>query len=127
MFITAKISKYMVPANRLFVMAVQKRVSSTSTVLGSMKETKMLGVVQPWTNALRDLMENQIAKAKMQRLIFACTIVLGMDPFDHHIACDVFVLPTYADVYGLFRDCTNPVCPRVHLWNCFAVLRLQLQ
>ena len=58
--------------------AIQKRISGTSNVLGSMKETKMLGLVEPWTSALMALMDNQIVKSMAHRVLFTLMIVFGM-------------------------------------------------
>ncbi|OAQ99177.1 hypothetical protein LLEC1_01741 [Akanthomyces lecanii] len=43
--------------------AVEKRVSDTTTVIGHMKETKMLGLVESWLAAIEKLMDNEIRQS----------------------------------------------------------------
>lgn len=43
--------------------AVEKRISDTTTVIGHMKETKMLGLVDSWFLAIKQLMDNEIQKS----------------------------------------------------------------
>ncbi|OAA69268.1 ABC transporter, transmembrane domain, type 1 [Akanthomyces lecanii RCEF 1005] len=43
--------------------AVEKRVSDTTTVIGHMKETKMLGLVDSWFVALKKLMDHEIRQS----------------------------------------------------------------
>ncbi|KAH8710451.1 ABC transporter atnG [Beauveria bassiana] len=47
--------------------AIEKRVSDTTTVIGHMKETKMLGLVDSWFMAIRKLMDNEIRQSLVFR------------------------------------------------------------
>jgi hypothetical protein len=66
------------PAQKQWAESVQGRIGDTTTILGSMKETKMLGLVGLWTTRLGDLMENQIAKSRMYRGLFVLLRLAGM-------------------------------------------------
>lgn len=58
--------------------SVQRRVGDTTMILGSMKETKMLGLSESWESTIRDLMENQIAKSRLYRGLFVLVNTAGM-------------------------------------------------
>ncbi|OAA36504.1 ABC transporter, transmembrane domain, type 1 [Beauveria brongniartii RCEF 3172] len=47
--------------------AIEKRVSDTTTVIGHMKETKMLGLVDSWFMAIKKLMDNEIRQSLVFR------------------------------------------------------------
>ncbi len=75
--ITGFVAKFMGTAQKQWSESVQRRISDTTTVLGSMKETKMLGLVDSWRLAITDLLENQVHKSYMFRSLFVVMNVAG--------------------------------------------------
>lgn len=72
------ISKFMRLAQKQWSESVQRRVADTTMILGSMKETKMLGLSESWESTIRGLMENQIAKSRLFRGLFILLNTAGM-------------------------------------------------
>lgn len=66
------------PAVKAHNEATQERISNTSSVLGSMKETKMLGLVDPWSKAIVNLHEVQLQKSVSYRKLVTLMNLLGI-------------------------------------------------
>ncbi|KAJ6779329.1 hypothetical protein PWT90_02512 [Aphanocladium album] len=62
---------YIPAAQKKLNEAVEKRISDTTTVIGSMKETKMLGLVDSWFLVMEKLMDNQISRSLAFRRLLA--------------------------------------------------------
>lgn len=65
-------------AQRQWSESVQRRVGDTTMILGSMKETKMLGLSEFWETKIQGLMENQIIKSRLFRGLFLLVNTAGM-------------------------------------------------
>lgn len=72
------LGRFMGAAQKQWSESVQRRVGDTTMILGSMKETKMLGLSESWESTIRDLMENQIAKSRLYRGLFVLVNTAGM-------------------------------------------------
>ncbi|GJC99107.1 ABC transporter [Colletotrichum higginsianum] len=66
---TAKLSKLMPRASKIWNEEIQKRITVTSDVLGSIKEAKMLGMVALLQQAIQDLRISELARAKRYRAL----------------------------------------------------------
>lgn len=64
-----RLSKFMGPASKVWNAAIQKRVTDTSGVISSMKETKMLGLVDSWTEAIQALRVRELQLSKKFRIL----------------------------------------------------------
>ncbi|EXV01691.1 ABC transporter [Metarhizium robertsii] len=77
---TFQLSKYMAPAVKASNEATQNRISNTSSVLGSMKEIKMLGLVEPWLRAIVRLHDIQMKRSIFFRKLITLMNLLGNTP-----------------------------------------------
>ncbi|OLN96257.1 Multidrug resistance-associated protein 1-like protein 3 [Colletotrichum chlorophyti] len=77
---TAKLSKYMPRASKTWNEHIQRRVGVTSEILGSIKETKMLGMVDFLQQAIHDLRITELEKAKKFRQLITYMNMLGNAP-----------------------------------------------
>lgn len=66
------------PAQLMWTKAIQTRVTSTSKIVGSMKEVKMLGVVGSWLERIQGLMDLEVSQAKAFRTLMVYVTVAGM-------------------------------------------------
>jgi len=76
-FLMKMLSARMPPAQKLFSGAIEKRVSTTSSILGSMKEVKMLGLVGSWLDKIQGLMVRELACASRMRTLVTYMNVFG--------------------------------------------------
>lgn len=74
---TFQLSKYMAMAVKANNEASQNRISNTSSVLGSMKETKMLGLVDAWFWAIIHLHNIQMEQSVFYRKLITLMNLLG--------------------------------------------------
>lgn len=65
------------PAIKAWNGAIQERVSTTSRILGSIKETKMLGMVEPWIESIQSLRIKELDFSKKFRTLIMWMNVLG--------------------------------------------------
>lgn len=79
-FITGFVGSYVGPAQLKLNEAVEKRVSDTTTVIGSMRETKMLGLVDSWFIAIERLLSSQIRASLAFRRLMVILNVVGKLP-----------------------------------------------
>ncbi|KAJ3497319.1 hypothetical protein NLG97_g1989 [Lecanicillium saksenae] len=79
-FVTGVMSKYIGPAQMEWMQSVQRRISDTTSVLGSMKEVKMLGLVVPYTSVIEGLLENELTKSLAFRKLLSLLNVAGKIP-----------------------------------------------
>ncbi|KID79154.1 ABC transporter atnG [Metarhizium brunneum] len=77
---TFQLSKFMAPAVKANNEATQNRISNTSSVLGSMKEIKMLGLVEPWLRAIVRLHDIQMKRSIFFRKLITLMNLLGNTP-----------------------------------------------
>ncbi|CCF40634.1 ABC transporter [Colletotrichum higginsianum] len=77
---TAKLSKLMPRASKIWNEEIQKRITVTSDVLGSIKEAKMLGMVALLQQAIQDLRISELARAKRYRALITYMNMLGNTP-----------------------------------------------
>ncbi|KAK6213502.1 abc transporter [Colletotrichum tabaci] len=77
---TAKLSKLMPRASKIWNEEIQKRITVTSDVLGSIKEAKMLGMVALLQQAIQDLRISELARAKQYRALITYMNMLGNTP-----------------------------------------------
>lgn len=78
--ISAFISMYVPAAQRKLNEAIEKRVSDTTTVIGHMKETKMLGLVDDWFVAIKKLLDTQIRQSLAYRKFFVLLNIASKMP-----------------------------------------------
>lgn len=78
--ISGVLAMSMGPAQKKLNEAIEKRISDTTTVLGSMKETKMLGLVGSWSNAIERLLDTQIRQSLAFRSILVMLNVAAKLP-----------------------------------------------
>lgn len=71
---------YVPSAQKKLNEAVEKRVSDTTTVIGHMKETKMLGLVDSWSVAIKRLMDDEIRQSLAFRRLITILNVSGKLP-----------------------------------------------
>ncbi|PNY23537.1 ABC transporter [Tolypocladium capitatum] len=74
------LSKYMAPARKAWNDAIQHRVTTTSSVIGSIKEVKMLGLVDSWQSCIQSLRVEELNRSKTFRKFIAYMNVLGNTP-----------------------------------------------
>lgn len=72
-----QLSKYMGPAQRAWNEGIQKRVSTTADVVGSIKEAKMLGTVDSWLKAIQGLRIRELKLSKKFRTLIVYMNLLG--------------------------------------------------
>ncbi|KAJ3480929.1 hypothetical protein NLG97_g7944 [Lecanicillium saksenae] len=77
---SAFVGMYMPAAQKKLAEAVEKRISDTTTVIGSMKETKMLGLVDSWFRAIQTLMDGQIRQSVAFRRLMSVLNVASEIP-----------------------------------------------
>lgn len=70
--------KHMGPAVKAWNVAIQKRVSITSSVVGSIRETKMLGLVPVWLEYIQSLRVFELKESKQFRMFIVYMNVLGI-------------------------------------------------
>ncbi|RFU75576.1 abc transporter [Trichoderma arundinaceum] len=78
--VMTKISKHMGPALKAWNEAIQERVTTTSSVVGSMKEVKMLGRASSWTDSIQSLRVAELQRSKKFRKFITYMNVLGNTP-----------------------------------------------
>lgn len=76
--VSTLMAKVIGPAQRDWMQAMQERISDTTSVLGSMKETKMLGLVDSCSKALQDLLDNEMVKSIAFRRVLSLLNATGM-------------------------------------------------
>jgi hypothetical protein len=72
-----KRSKSMGPARRLWNEGIQKRVAVTSDVLGTIKEAKMLGIIDTWLHIIQDFRVKELSMSKKFRTLIMYMNVLS--------------------------------------------------
>ncbi|OHW90531.1 ABC transporter [Colletotrichum incanum] len=77
---TAKLSKLMPKASKIWNGEIQKRITVTSKVLSSIKETKMLGMVDFLQQAIQGLRISELGRAKQYRVLVTYMNMLGNAP-----------------------------------------------
>ncbi|GKT57152.1 ABC multudrug transporter [Colletotrichum tofieldiae] len=73
----AKLAKLMPQASKIWNEEIQKRITVTSEVLGSIKETKLLGMVEFLQRAIQDLRISELGRAKQYRALITYMNILG--------------------------------------------------
>ncbi|KAL2883225.1 hypothetical protein SGCOL_001416 [Colletotrichum sp. CLE4] len=76
----ARLSKLMPRASKIWNEEVQKRITVTAEVLGAIKETKMLGMVDFLQHAIQDLRIAELRRAKQYRRLITYMNMLGNAP-----------------------------------------------
>lgn len=65
------------PAMKAWNEAIQRRITTTSSVIGSIKEVKMLGRISSWTDSIQSLRVAELQQSKKYRIFIAYLNVLG--------------------------------------------------
>ncbi|XWX00244.1 hypothetical protein V2A60_008264 [Cordyceps javanica] len=78
--ISGTCSIYVPAAQKKVNEAIEKRISDTTTVIGHMKETKMLGLVDSWFVAIKKLMDNEIRQSLVFRRLITLLNASGKVP-----------------------------------------------
>lgn len=73
----SRLSKFMGPAMKLWNTAIQRRVTTTSNVIGSIKEVKMLGMVNKWLANIDLLRIQELDCSKAFRKFITYMNILG--------------------------------------------------
>lgn len=73
----SKLGQLMPPAMKLWSENIQTRITMTSEVLGSIKETKMLGMTEFLQKVIQDLRITELVMAKKYRAMITYMNVLG--------------------------------------------------
>lgn len=73
----SQLPKRMGPAIKAWNEAIQKRVSITSSILGSLRETKILGFVPIWLEYIQSLRVSELQASKKFRMFVVYMNVLG--------------------------------------------------
>ncbi|KAK2770130.1 ABC multidrug transporter [Colletotrichum kahawae] len=76
----SKLGQLMPPAMKLWSENIQTRITVTSEVLGSIKETKMLGMTEFLQKLIQDLRITELVRAKKYRAMITYMNVLGNCP-----------------------------------------------
>ncbi|KAH0429478.1 ABC multidrug transporter [Colletotrichum camelliae] len=76
----SKLGQLMPPAMKLWSENIQTRITVTSEVLGSIKETKMLGMTEFLQKVIQDLRITELVRAKKYRAMITYMNVLGNCP-----------------------------------------------
>jgi len=71
------------PARKIWNDSVQKRVSTTSNIVGSIKEVKLLGWISTWLEQLQILRIDELNMSKKFRVLIVYANLIGM----HHNCC----------------------------------------
>jgi len=74
---TMQLSKFMGPAMKVWGDAIQKRVSTTSAIIASIKEVKLLGLVFSWSRDIQALRVVELDLSKKFRMFIVYMNVLG--------------------------------------------------
>ncbi|KAH8594448.1 putative ABC multidrug transporter [Bisporella sp. PMI_857] len=75
--VTFRLSKFMGPAQGVWMDAVQNRVSMTSSIIGSMKEVKLLGLANTWLRGIQNMRVHELNLSKKFRMLIVYMNVLG--------------------------------------------------
>ena len=81
-----KLSTFMAPAQKVWNQAIQERVTVTSRVIGAMKETKMLGLIDSWLVGIQRLRVKELDFSKVYRRGIVYMNLLGNFP-SHSADC----------------------------------------
>lgn len=76
-FASGVMAKLVGPAQKEWMQAIQRRISDTTAVLGSMKETKMLGLIDAYTYAIDCLLDNEMTKSVAFRKLLSILNAAG--------------------------------------------------
>lgn len=68
------VAKHLKPEQGKWNMATQQRISLTNSMLGSIKNIKMLGMQQAVSNRIQDLRKHEINAARGVRLLMVNTV-----------------------------------------------------
>lgn len=72
-----QLTKYMGPAMKAWNDAIQRRVSASSSIIGSIKEVKMLGMIESWLEEIQRLRIRELDFSKRFRTFIVYLNVLG--------------------------------------------------
>ncbi|KAF9873913.1 ABC transporter [Colletotrichum karsti] len=75
-----KLAQLMPPTMKVWNENIQTRITVTSDVLGSIKETKMLGMVEFLQKKIQDLRITELSRAKQYRAMITYMNILGNTP-----------------------------------------------
>ncbi|KAL7786231.1 P-loop containing nucleoside triphosphate hydrolase protein [Trichoderma ceciliae] len=75
-----RLSNYMGPAMKDWNEAIQQRITTTSSVIGSIKEVKMLGRTNSWTDSIQLLRVVELQRSKRYRKFITYMNILGNTP-----------------------------------------------
>lgn len=70
------VSWHIVPAQKDWVVQVQRRMATTLTMLGNMKAIKMLGLNEALYTAVSNLREAELKTSEVFRKLLICTVTL---------------------------------------------------
>lgn len=73
------------PAMKAWNEAIQQRITTTSSVIGSIKEVKMLGRASSWTDSIQLLRVAELQRSKKFRRFITYMNILG-EYCHHHYA-----------------------------------------
>lgn len=71
------VARRMGPSMKLWNAAIQKRVSVTSSVVGAMKEVKLLGTADKWSKIIQGLRKSELDQSKRFRWWVVVMNVIG--------------------------------------------------
>lgn len=74
----SQLPKRMGPAIKAWNVAIEKRVAITSRVVGSIRETKMLGLIPVWLEYIQSLRIFELKESKKFRMFIVFMNLLGM-------------------------------------------------
>ncbi|KAL7914654.1 P-loop containing nucleoside triphosphate hydrolase protein [Trichoderma velutinum] len=75
-----RLSNFMGPAMKAWNEAIQQRITTTSSVIGSIKEVKMLGRASSWTDSIQRLRVAELQRSKKYRKFITYMNILGNTP-----------------------------------------------
>ncbi|KAJ4864305.1 ABC transporter domain-containing protein [Trichoderma breve] len=75
-----RLSNFMGPAMKAWNEAIQQRITTTSSVIGSIKEVKMLGRASSWTDSIQLLRVAELQRSKKFRRFITYMNILGNTP-----------------------------------------------
>ncbi|KAJ5544757.1 hypothetical protein N7535_006857 [Penicillium sp. DV-2018c] len=70
------VSRHIVPAQKDWVVRVQRRMTTTLTMLGNMKAVKMLGLSKALYTTVSNLREEELETSEVFRKLLICTVTL---------------------------------------------------
>ncbi|EHK26512.1 uncharacterized protein TRIVIDRAFT_20223, partial [Trichoderma virens Gv29-8] len=76
-----RLSNFMGPAMKAWNEAIQQRITTTSSVIGSIKEVKMLGKTSSWTDSIQLLRVAELQRSKKFRKFITYMNILGNTPW----------------------------------------------